>query len=198
MGKTSRVRKKWRISENFNIRSLLSLAHRTPRPFCRSLPPASVRVRPPFLPLSLLFSQVKHEESGRKGEKGRRGQERRRRRHDGSSGLTTALLYLLRLLLPLLREGGEWEREREDGHREGRGQRESAHAMLGGEREERRQKALDVARQRGISIKVVKLGGAGSHRSLAPLFNRRDETWYPLTSVLFLFLLCREPPQVLW
>ena len=52
-GKTSREEdlgeKKWRISKNFNIRSLLStspLTYRTPRPF----------VGPPFLPSSLPFA----------------------------------------------------------------------------------------------------------------------------------------------
>ena len=103
---------------------------------------------------------------GKKGEKGRSdgrvaerpgagGQERRR--HDGSSGLTAALLYLLRLLLPLLRERERgWSPRRDTGEaREG----ESAHAMLGGgerdERDERddKKRSTFVARLRGISIK---------------------------------------------
>ena len=136
-GKTSREEdlgeKKWRISKNFNIRSLLStspLTYRTPRPF----------VGPPLLPscllpLSLLFSQVKHEQSGRKGRKERRKgrtdgwQRRRRRRHDGpsSGGRTMALLYLLRLLLTPVIEGEEGR----DGHREGR-RGERVHALLAG------------------------------------------------------------------
>ena len=97
------------------------LTYRTPRPF----------VGPPsLLPLSLLFSQVKHEQSGRKGRK-----ERRKGRKMATSTTTTtrrsffrrtmALLYLLRLLLtPVIegeegrdgnsgREGGTREQERQ-------------------------------------------------------------------------------------
>ena len=87
-----------------------------------------------------------------------------------------ALLYLLRLLLTPVIEG-EREMVTEEGRRgDARGAQEGRDEC-GGRKGVDKKRSLDVARLRGISIKVVQLGATGSPH--APSLSTDNGTCLP-------------------